>query len=122
MIQPIGNRLLVRPLNQDAVARQLLAAMRSEGQEQWMRDMAKALEPEPGKIALVSTVPPVSGRVIAVGRPFCTSCRDGIESQVRVDDVVVFPKTAGMEIEIDGAAHLMMRPDDILLIWRHEAA
>lgn len=122
MIQPIGNRLLVKPLQQDAAARQLIAAMRSDGQEQWIRDIAKAMDPTEGQIALVTTVPPVSGRVIAVGRPFCTTCREGVESQVHVDDVVVFPKTAGMEIEIDGAAHLMMRPDDILLIWRPEAA
>lgn len=126
MIQPIGNKILVKPMIQDSVARQMMAAMRSEGQPAYVQGLANEIEAQhakrgqTGAIVVVETVTPTTGEVIAVGEPFCTECRAPVRSQVTPGDVVVFAKTAGYEISIDRVPHILMTQRDVLLIWRPE--
>lgn len=117
MIQPIGNKILVKPLHQDAVARQLVAAMKSD-QRDYVQSLAEQMPEQHGSIVLVQTVPPVCGRVIAVGKPFCEECRQPVSLDVSVGDVVVYHASAGYEVSIDNVEHVILKPADVLLLWR----
>lgn len=118
-ITPIGNKILVLPIHRDAVDRQLIAAMRSENAGDFVQKLAEEIAPiDPGKIVLVKTEPPVCGRVVALGKPFCEECKRAISVDISVGDVVVYHKMSGMEIGIDDVAHVMLKPHDVLLIWR----
>ncbi len=119
MLRPIGNKILVKPLYQDAVDRQMIAAMRSHDAE-FVRKLAEEISPSKG-LVLVKTTPPVTGTVIAIGRPFCEACQSPISLDIAAGDVVVYHPTAGMEIAIDGVAHVMMQPHDVLVQWRPDA-
>lgn len=118
MIQPIGNKILVKPLHRDGIARQMIAAMKSDAAD-FVQKLAEEIAPsDPGKIVLVKTEPPVCGTVIALGEPFCEECRRPVSLDVHPGDVVVYHKTAGFEIGIDGVSHVLMKVNDLLLIWR----
>lgn len=120
MIQPIGNKILVKPLHRDGIARQMISAMKSDAAD-FVQKLAEEIAPsDPGKIVLVKTEPPVCGTVMALGKPFCEDCKRPITLDVAVGDVVVYHKTAGFEIGIDGVSHVLLKPVDLLLIWRPE--
>lgn len=120
MIQPVGNKILVKPLHRDGIARQMIAAMKSDAAD-FVQKFAEEISPsDPGKIILVKTEPPVCGTVMALGKPFCEDCKRPITLDVAVGDVVVYHKTAGFEIGIDGVSHVLLKPVDLLLIWRPE--
>ena len=51
---------------------------------------------------------PIGGRVIAVG--------NGV-TEIKEGDVVIFGKTAGQEIAVDGENFLMIRYEDVLGIY-----
>ena len=51
---------------------------------------------------------PIGGRVLAVGK--------GID-EIAAGDVVIFGKTAGQEIAVDGESFLMIRYEDVLGIY-----
>ena len=118
MIQPIGNKILVKPLHRDGIARQMIAAMKSDAAD-FVHKLAEEIAPsDPGKIILVQTEPPICGTVIALGKPFCEECKRPVTLDVAVGDVVVYHKTAGFEIGVDGVSHVLLKPHDLLLIWR----
>lgn len=118
-ITPIGNKILVLPMHRDTVDRQLIAAMRSENAGDFVHKLAEEIAPsDPGKLILVKTEPPVCGRVVAIGKPFCEDCRQPVSIDVLAGDVVVYRSVSGLEIKIDDVDHVMLRPHDVLLIWR----
>ena len=59
---------------------------------------------------------PMKGKIVAVGKG--KVLEDGKHSplEVKVGDVVLFPKYAGTEIKIEGEDYLMAREEEILAI------
>ena len=91
MLRPVGNKVLVRPLEtkSDSI------------------------------IELVHDTPPVAGEVVAVGKPRCRECDGDVPAQIEVGQVVLFPATAGMEVTMDGDAFYIVRLEDIEASWQH---
>jgi chaperonin GroES len=85
-IQPLGARVLIRPL--------------AEGESRTSRGL---FIPETAKEK------PQTGEVIAVGD-------EQDEIKVRVGQKVLFPKYSGTEIKLNNVDHLIMDADDILAI------
>ncbi|MBN2237057.1 MAG: co-chaperone GroES [Bacteroidales bacterium] len=86
-IQPLGERVLIQPL--------------------------AAEEKTAGGIIIPNTAKekPLKGKVVAVGTGL-----DGKNLTVKVDDVVLYGKYVGTEIELDGTAYLIMLESEILAI------
>ena len=57
---------------------------------------------------------PQEGKVVAVGKGKVSDEGKIIPLDVKVNDLVLFGKYSGSEINIDGEEHLIMREDDIL--------
>lgn len=57
---------------------------------------------------------PKTGKVIAVGNGYYTNNGDLINLETKVNDVVLFSKSAGEEIKLDGKSYLIMKESDIL--------
>jgi chaperonin GroES len=57
---------------------------------------------------------PQEGKVVAVGKGKVNEDGNVTPLDVKVNDIVLFGKYAGSEINIDGEEHLIMREEDIL--------
>ena len=57
---------------------------------------------------------PQEGKVMAVGKGKANEDGKVTPLDVRVNDLILFGKYSGTEINIDGEEHLIMREDDIL--------
>jgi chaperonin GroES len=57
---------------------------------------------------------PQEGKVVAVGKGKMNDDGKITPLDVKVNDLVLFGKYSGSEINIDGEEHLIMREDDIL--------
>jgi chaperonin GroES len=57
---------------------------------------------------------PQEGKVVAVGKGKVNEDGKVTPLDVKVNDIVLFGKYAGSEINIDGEEHLIMREEDIL--------
>jgi len=57
---------------------------------------------------------PQEGKVVAVGKGKIADDGKIIPLDVKVNDLVLFGKYSGSEINIDGTEHLIMREEDIL--------
>jgi chaperonin GroES len=57
---------------------------------------------------------PQEGKLVAVGPGRMNHEGKRIPVEVKAGDRVLFGRSAGTEIKIDGVEHLMMREDDIL--------
>ena len=57
---------------------------------------------------------PQEGKVIAVGKGKANEDGKITPLDVKVNDLILFGKYSGTEINIDGEEHLIMREDDIL--------
>jgi chaperonin GroES len=57
---------------------------------------------------------PQEGKVVAVGKGKVNDDGKLIPLDVKVNDLILFGKYSGSEINIDGEEHLIMREDDIL--------
>jgi chaperonin GroES len=57
---------------------------------------------------------PQEGKVVAVGKGKVGDDGKIIPLDVKVNDLVLFGKYSGSEINIDGEEHLIMREEDIL--------
>ena len=57
---------------------------------------------------------PQEGKVVAVGKGKVNDDGKITPLDVKVNDLVLFGKYSGSEINIDGEEHLIMREDDIL--------
>ncbi|NDV20971.1 co-chaperone GroES [Pseudodesulfovibrio sp. JC047] len=59
---------------------------------------------------------PMKGEIVAAGPGKLNDSGERVAMAVKVGDSVLFAKYAGMEINIDGVEHLVMREEDILAI------
>jgi len=93
-IQPLGDRILVKPLEAEEVSR--------------------------GGIVLPDTVKekPQEGKVVAVGRGKIGEDGKVIPMEVKVGDIVLYSKYGGNEITKDGDELLVVREDDVFAILK----
>jgi chaperonin GroES len=91
-LKPLGNRLVVEPLEQEEVTA--------------------------GGIVLPETAKekPQKGKVLAVGPGERDEDGDRIQMDVKEGDSVLFAKYSGTEIKLDGKKLLILRETDILAI------
>ena len=91
-LRPLGNRVVVEPIEQDEVT--------------------------PGGIVLPETAKekPQQGKVLAVGPGERDEKGQRIPLDVKVGDRVLFGKYAGTEVKIDGKKLLILRESDILAV------
>jgi chaperonin GroES len=91
-LKPLGNRVLVEPLEQD--------------------DMTASgiVLPETAKEK------PQQGLILAVGPGARDEDGKHIDMDVKAGDKVLFAKYSGTEIKMDGKKYLILREDDILAV------
>lgn len=91
-LKPLGDRLIVKPLEQDEVTA--------------------------GGIVLPETAKekPQKGEVLAAGPGGRDENGERIPMEVSVGETVLFAKYSGTEIKINGEKHLILRESDILAI------
>jgi chaperonin GroES len=89
-IRPLGDRILVKPIEQEAETESGL------------------LLPETAKEK------PQEGEVVAVGAGRRDDDGDRIALDVEVGNRVIFAKYAGTEVKLDGAKMLIMKESDVL--------
>ncbi len=91
-LSPLGDRLVVEPLEQDEVTA--------------------------GGIILPETAKekPQQGKVIAAGPGRLNDSGRWIAMEVKVGDRVLYAKYAGTEVKLDGVKYLILRESDVLAI------
>jgi chaperonin GroES len=89
-IQPMGDRILVKPLAKEEVTR--------------------------GGIVLPDTVKekPQEGEVIAVGAGKRSEKGELIPMDLKVGDIVLYAKYGGTEIKLEGEEYMILRESDVL--------
>jgi chaperonin GroES len=89
-LQPLGDRILVKPLAKEEVSR--------------------------GGIVLPDTVKekPQEGEVIAVGAGKRTEKGDVIPMDLKTGDIVLYAKYGGTEIKLEGEEYMILRESDVL--------
>lgn len=89
-IQPLGERVLVKPMAREEVSR--------------------------GGIVLPDTVKekPQEGEVLAVGMGKRSDKGDHIPMEIKVGDIVIYAKYGGTEIKLEGEDLIILRESDIL--------
>jgi chaperonin GroES len=89
-LQPLGDRILVKPLAKEEVSR--------------------------GGIVLPDTVKekPQEGEVIAVGSGKRTEKGDVIPMDLKTGDIVLYAKYGGTEIKLEGEEYMILRESDVL--------
>ncbi len=89
-LQPLGDRILVKPLAKEEVTR--------------------------GGIVLPDTVKekPQEGEVIAVGTGKRSDKGEVIPMDIKVGDVVLYAKYGGTEIKLEGEDYMILRESDVL--------
>ena len=89
-IQPLGERVLVKPIAREEVSK--------------------------GGIVLPDTVKekPQEGEVLAVGSGKRSEKGEVIPMEVKVGDIVLYAKYGGTEIKLDGEDLIILRESDIL--------
>ena len=92
MIRPLGERVLVEPLEQEQTTSFGIV----------LPDSAKE-KPQQGKILAVG-----DGRVTEEGKRIAMDVRPG--------NVILFGKYAGQEIRIDGEDYLIVKEDEVLAV------
>jgi chaperonin GroES len=90
VLQPIGDRLLVKPLARQEISR--------------------------GGIVLPDTVKekPQEGEVVAVGPGRRTDRNEVIPMDVKVGEIVMYAKWGGAEIKLDGEDYIFLHETDVL--------
>lgn len=89
-IMPLGDRVLVRPVEKDEIRKSGII----------IPDTAKEK--------------PQEGKIVAVGKGKVTEEGKVIPMEVKVGDAVLYGKYSGTEIKIDDKDHLILHQDDIL--------
>ena len=89
-LQPLGDRVLVKPLAKEEVTR--------------------------GGIVLPETVKekPQEGEVIAVGPGKRNDKGEAIPMEIKVGNIVLYAKYGGTEIKLEGEDYIILRESDIL--------
>ena len=93
-IQPLGDRVLVKPIENKETKRSGLI----------IPDTAKEK--------------PQEGKVVACGKGKLTEDGHVIPMDVKAGDLILYGKYSGNEIKIDDVEHLIMHQDDILGILK----
>jgi chaperonin GroES len=90
VLQPIGDRLLVKPLARQEISR--------------------------GGIVLPDTVKekPQEGEVVAVGPGRRTDRNEVLPMDVKVGEIVLYAKWGGAEIKIEGEDYIFLHETDVL--------
>ncbi len=91
-IQPLGDRVLVKPLEAEEKTKGGIV----------LPDSAKE-KPQEGKVIAVGT-----GRTLEDGKIVPLELKEG--------DKVLFSKYGGTEVQLDGEEHLIMKEEDILAL------
>ena len=91
-VKPLGDRVLVQPIEEDEVSKGGII----------IPDAAKEK--------------PLEGKVIAVGTGKLDDDGKVIPFNVKKGDKILMPKYGGTEIKIDGKEYQIMREDDILAV------
>ena len=89
-IKPLGDRVLVQPIEQEEVSKGGII----------IPDSAKEK--------------PQEATVVAVGNGKILDSGDVRPLEVKVGDRILFSKYAGTEVKIEGEEHLILREDDII--------
>jgi chaperonin GroES len=89
-LQPLGDRILVKPLAKEEVTR--------------------------GGIVLPDTVKekPQEGEVIAVGAGKRSEKGEVIPMDLKVGDIVLYAKYGGTEVKLEGEDYMILRESDVL--------
>ena len=92
MIQPLGDRVVVKVLAQEEKTR--------------------------GGIVLPDTAKekPQEGKVIAVGPGRVLDNGQRVTPEVKANDIVIFAKYGGTEVKLEGEEYLILRETDILAV------
>lgn len=64
-------------------------------------------ETDSGLLTIEHDTPDVIGRIVSAGDV----------TDVQVNDVVIFPPSAGQRVEFQGERYLMLRSDELLGVW-----
>ena len=91
-IKPLGERVLVEPVNEEEVAK------------------GGIIIPESAKEK------PQEGKVIAVGTGKLDDNGKKIAFNVKIGDIVLMPKYGGTEVKVNGREYQIMREEDILAV------
>ena len=92
MLQPLGDRVLVKP---DAAEQKTASGL---------------------YIASNAQEKPQRGEIIAVGAGKVGENGERLPMDVHVGDVVIYGKFGGNEVKVDGETYLLMRADDIYAV------
>ena len=92
MIKPLGDRVVIKPLEREEVTKSGIV----------LPDTAKE-KPQEGKIIAVGT-----GKLLENGQRVALDVKEG--------DKVIFSKYAGTEVKIDGQDYLILSERDVLAI------
>ena len=89
-LQPLGDRILVKPLAKEEITR--------------------------GGIVLPDTVKekPQEGEVIAVGSGKRSDKGEVIPMDLKVGDIVLYAKYGGTEVKLEGEEYMILRESDVL--------
>ena len=95
-LHPLGDRLLVEPLEHDETFAGGMLVLPETAKEK-----------------------PQQGRVLAVGPGARDEQGRRLAMDVDVDDRIVFARYAGTEVKVDGVKYLIMRESDVLAAIEH---
>ena len=98
VIKPLGDRVLVKPIEQEEVKR--------------------------GGIIIPDTAKekPMEGEVISVGKGKTTDDGKLIPMEVKTGDRILYGKYSGTEVKLDGVEYLILHQEDIMGILEKELA
>ena len=91
-VRPLGDRVLVKPLEDEA------------------KSVGGIILPDSAKEK------PMRGKVVATGNGRIDDRGEVVKMEVKSDDIVLYGKYAGQELNHEGQDYLIMREDDILVI------
>ena len=91
-LKPLGDRLVVKPVEQEEVTASGL----------YLPETAKEK--------------PQQGKIIAVGPGARKENGDRVALDVAIDDVVLYAKYSGTSIKLDGKEYLILKESDVLAI------
>lgn len=59
---------------------------------------------------------PMRGKVVAIGNGTCLDSGKVVPIDLKLNDIVLFGKYAGVEVEVDDETLLLVREDDVLAV------
>lgn len=90
-IKPLADRVIVAPMEKETVKGGII-----------IPDTAKEK--------------PMQGKIVAVGPGNVSDSGDRVALEVKKNDIVLYGKYAGTEVNVDGSDYLILRESDVLAI------